>query len=72
MIGRVSSAFRVIAWGVIPVGAALGGVVGEHFGITSVYLAAGVVVALLGLVVVRSFVGVEPGPPGLDLEVSAG
>ena len=34
MIGRVSSAFRVVAWGVIPIGAALGGLVGERWGVT--------------------------------------
>ena len=61
MIGRVSSAFRVVAWGVIPIGAALGGLVGERWGIPSVYLLAGTVIAVLGLVVVRSFVSTEPG-----------
>ena len=62
MIGRVSSAFRVVAWGVIPIGAALGGVVGERWGIPSVYVLAGAMIAILGLVVVRSFVSAEPGP----------
>ncbi len=62
MIGRVSSAFRVVAWGVIPIGAALGGVVGERWGIPSVYVLAGAMIAVLGLVVVRSFVSTEPGP----------
>ena len=62
MIGRVSSAFRVVAWGVIPIGAAVGGLVGERWGITSVFLLAGGVIAVLGLVVVRSFVTTEPGP----------
>ena len=61
MIGRVSSAFRVVAWGVIPVGAALGGLVGERWGVSSVFLLAGGVIAVLGLVVVRSFLTTEPG-----------
>jgi len=61
MIGRVSSAFRVVAWGVTPIGAALGGFAGERWGITAVYLIAGGVIALLGLMVVRSFVTNEPG-----------
>ena len=61
MIGRVSSAFRVIAWGVIPIGAAMGGVIGERWGITSVFVIAGAVIALLGVVVARSFVTTEPG-----------
>ena len=60
MIGRVSSAFRVVAWGVIPIGAALGGVVGERWGIPTVYLLAGTLIAVVGLVVVRSFVTTEP------------
>ena len=60
MIGRVSSAFRVVAWGVIPIGAAVGGLVGERFGVTSVFVLAGSVIAVLGLFVVRSFVTTEP------------
>jgi MFS family permease len=60
MIARVSSAFRVVAWGVMPVGAALGGVVGERWGVTAVFVLAGAVIAVLGLVVVRSFVAEEP------------
>ena len=60
MIARVSSAFRVVAWGVIPVGAALGGVIGEHWGIPAVFLMAGAVILVLGLFVVRSFVAPEP------------
>jgi len=63
MIGRVSSAFRVIAWGVIPIGAAFGGVIGERWGVNTVYLVAGGVIALVGLVVARSFLREEPGPP---------
>ncbi len=60
MIARISSAFRVMAWGFIPLGAALGGVVGEHWGIPAVYLLAGGIILVLGLIVVRSFVAEEP------------
>lgn len=60
MVARVSSAFRVIAWGVIPIGAALGGVVGERWGVTSVFLLGGGLILLLGLAVVRSFLRPEP------------
>ncbi len=60
MIGRVSSAFRVVAWGVIPLGALLGGVVGEHWGIPAVYLLAGGLIAVLGVIVSRSFLADEP------------
>ena len=62
MIARVSSAFRVIAWGVIPLGAALGGVVGQRWGVSAVYVIAGAVIAALGLVVARSFRAAEPSP----------
>ncbi len=60
MIGRVSSAFRVVAWGVIPIGALIGGVVGERWGIPAVYLLAGGLIAVLGLIVARSFLAGEP------------
>ena len=60
MIGRVSSAFRVVAWGVIPLGALIGGVVGERWGIPAVYLVAGGLIAVLGLIVGRSFLAGEP------------
>ena len=64
MIARVSSAFRVVAWGVIPIGATLGGLVGERWGVTTVFTAAGVVIALLGVVVMRSFLIAEPAGTG--------
>lgn len=60
MIGRVSSAFRVVAWGVLPIGAGLGGTLGEHLGVPMVFLVAGVVTAVVGLVVARSFWTTEP------------
>lgn len=60
MIGRVSSAFRVVAWGVLPIGAGLGGTLGEHLGVPMVFLIAGVVTAVVGLVVARSFWTTEP------------
>ena len=60
MIARVSSAFRVVAWGVIPIGAALGGIVGERWGVPAVFVLAGAGIAVLGLIVVRSFVAEQP------------
>lgn len=68
MIARVSSAFRVVAWGVIPIGAALGGVIGEKWGVTAVFLLGGGLVAVIGLVVLRSFLRPEPviGPAPLQ------
>jgi len=64
MIGRVSSAFRVVAWGVLPIGALLGGAIGQRWGVPSVFLVAGLMVAVLGVIVVRSFMRVEPDPHG--------
>jgi predicted MFS family arabinose efflux permease len=56
----------VVAWGVIPIGATLGGVVGERWGVSTVYVAAGFVIAVLGLVVLRSFLAVEPEEQVVD------
>lgn len=61
MIARVSSAFRVVAWGFMPLGGVFGGVIGSAYGVNSVYLVAGAAVLVFGLFVVRSFVRVEPG-----------
>lgn len=66
MIGRVSSAFRVVAWGVLPLGAGLGGTIGEHLGVPMVFVLAGCVTAVLGLVVGRSFWTIEPASPAGD------
>jgi MFS family permease len=45
LLGRVNSAYRLFAWGTQPIGALLGGVVGELFGLQVVFLIGG----LLGL-----------------------
>ncbi len=68
MIARVSSAFRVIAWGLMPVGAAVGGLIAESWGVPAVFVVSGAVIALLGLVVARSFAADEPLPaqPAID------
>lgn len=51
----VSSAFRTIAWGAVPLGAALGGVGAEHWGVARVFFVAGVVVLILGAVMAGPF-----------------
>ena len=38
LLGRVNSAYRLLAWGTMPVGAALGGALGEWFGVRSVFV----------------------------------
>jgi len=49
LLGRVYSASRLISWGVLPLGAGLGGLLAEVIGIRSVFLVGGVV--SLGLLV---------------------
>ncbi len=45
--GRVGAIRRLVSWGTLPVGAALGGVVGQLFGLTAVFTGAAVVTLLL-------------------------
>jgi uncharacterized membrane protein YoaK (UPF0700 family) len=37
MLGRVNAAYRVLSWGAMPVGAALGGVLGEVVGLQPLF-----------------------------------
>lgn len=43
LLGRLNSAYRLFAWGTQPIGALLGGVVGELLGLRAVFILAGVV-----------------------------
>jgi MFS family permease len=47
LLGRVNASYRLLAWGTIPVGAALGGLIGEAFGLRAVFLIFGAVEFLL-------------------------
>jgi MFS family permease len=47
LLGRVMASFRVISWGALPLGAALGGVLGQAFGLPAVFIGAAVIHALL-------------------------
>ena len=42
LLGRVNSGYRLLGWGTIPLGAALGGFVGEVLGLRAVFWVAGV------------------------------
>lgn len=54
LLGRVNSAYRLLAWGTMPLGAALGGVIGELLGLRAVFAVSTAISALtaLGLFVV--------------------
>ena len=41
LLGRVNASYRLLAWGTMPVGAALGGLIGETFGLRAVFLVFG-------------------------------
>jgi MFS family permease len=47
LLGRVMASFRIISWGTLPLGALLGGVVGQAFGLTAVFVTAAAIHALL-------------------------
>lgn len=50
MIARVSSTFRAIAWGALPLGTALGGLIGERWSVPTVFVVAGLLVLVLAAV----------------------
>jgi MFS family permease len=41
LLGRVNAGYRFFAWGAMPIGALLGGIVAEAFGVVAVFVAAG-------------------------------
>lgn len=53
LLGRVNSGYRLLGWGTMPLGAAMGGIVGEAFGVRAVFLLAGIGVALLVVPLLR-------------------
>lgn len=56
LLGRVNATYRLLAWGTMPIGAALGGLVGEAFGLRAVFLVFGALqlTLLLGRLVVTN------------------
>jgi MFS family permease len=50
LLGRVNAGFRLLAWGTMPLGAALGGVLGELVGLRAVFAVSAAIVATLLLV----------------------
>jgi MFS family permease len=47
ILGRVVATFRMLGWGALPLGAALGGAIGEWFGLEAVFAAAAVLTLLM-------------------------
>jgi MFS family permease len=37
LLGRVNAGYRLVAWGTMPIGAAIGGLLGQRFGLTAVF-----------------------------------
>ncbi|MGH1523018.1 MFS transporter [Leifsonia sp. L25] len=52
LLGRLNSAYRLLAWGTMPLGAAAAGVIAQFFGIPAVFLSMGVVALamLIGMI----------------------
>jgi MFS family permease len=49
LLGRVNSVYRLLAWGTMPLGAAVGGILGRAFGLRAAYFFSAIVLALLTL-----------------------
>jgi MFS family permease len=47
LLGRLNASYRLLAWGSQPIGALLGGLIGQTLGLQAVFLIAGAVVGLL-------------------------
>ncbi|MEV5692553.1 MFS transporter [Micromonospora globbae] len=56
LLGRVNSAYRLIAWGTMPIGALLGGLLAQLFGLRAVFAITGLlaVATLAGLTIVSN------------------
>ncbi|MEX2183520.1 MAG: MFS transporter [Chloroflexota bacterium] len=47
LLGRLNASYRLLAWGTMPIGAAIGGLLGEIIGVQPVFLVAGCALGLL-------------------------
>jgi len=54
LLGRVNSVYRFVGWGMMPMGAALGGVVASALGLRATYWIGGAVLLAMALVTFRS------------------
>ncbi len=67
MLGRMNASIRFLVWGVMPIGALLGGVIGHQFGLRTVFWieAVGVILAALP-VLISPLLGMRELPRELD------
>jgi MFS family permease len=49
LLGRLNSAYRLLAWGTLPLGAAAGGLIAQFFGLTAVFAGMGALALVLFL-----------------------
>lgn len=67
MLGRISASFRFISYSTLPIGALLGGLVTDAFGVRTVYLVGGVLVTLAGVALAPLLVGRRTPPAGMGV-----
>ena len=53
LLGRVNSVYRFLGWGMMPIGAALGGVIATAFGLRATYWIGGAVLLAMALLTLR-------------------
>jgi MFS family permease len=66
LLGRMNAAYRMVAWGVVPFGAAFGGLVARQFGLQATFVVAAVVHVLVAVFAARLLrpTTVRPDAPG--------
>ncbi len=80
LLGRINAGYRLLAWGSVPLGALVGGVLADLFGLRAAFLIAGTgslaaIPLLLAVVTDRAIASAEdaasgPEPPGAPSLVS--
>ena len=56
LMGRVNSAYRLVGWGTIPLGALVGGIVAKAFGIRAPFYAAGALLLIFAVTLFRRMI----------------
>ena len=74
LLGRVNSAYRLLGWGSMPVGAALGGATAELIGVRPMFVLCGLITLVL-IIPLRAVVtdkAITDAESGAEVQVSAG